>query len=205
MKVTGFGLYRFRLPLAEPLMLKGEVLEHREGLLLKLEGEEGAVGWGETSPLPGFSPESLPNAARGLRGLAASVVGRDVTGGWLGPNGDLARELDLTDHAPSVRFGFELAVWNLYAAASGVTLPALISAHPRAVVPLNGLLVRSSAGGTREEARRMRAAGYEAVKLKVGGRPVGEDVSLVRVVEEVLGGGVSLRLDANRAWDHDEA
>ena len=51
----------------------------------------------------------------------------------------------------------------------------------------------------------MREAGYEAVKRKVGGRAVGEDVSLVRAVEEALGGGVTLRLDANRAWALDVA
>ena len=51
----------------------------------------------------------------------------------------------------------------------------------------------------------MREAGYEAVKLKVGNRPVQEDVALVRSMKEALGGGVALRLDANRAWTLDEA
>ena len=204
MKIAGFGLYRFRLPLAEPLTLKGTTLPHREGLLLRLEGEDGEVGWGETSPLPGFSREDLSEAARGLNESAASVVGREVTDGWIGANGDLARMLDGTDLAPSVRFGFELAVWNLYAAANGVALPAMISKRSRPVVPVNGLLSNPSAGAP-GEARRMREAGYEAVKLKVGGRPVQEDVALVRSVKEALGGGVALRLDANRAWTLDEA
>ncbi len=51
----------------------------------------------------------------------------------------------------------------------------------------------------------MQAAGYEAVKLKVGGREVEEDVELVRGLREVLGKEVSLRLDANRAWSFAEA
>lgn len=51
----------------------------------------------------------------------------------------------------------------------------------------------------------MRAAGYRAVKLKVGGREIGGDMRLVREVGEVLGDGVSLRLDANRAWGYEEA
>ena len=204
MKITGFGLYRFRLPLTEPLTLKGTTLQHREGLLLKLEGEEGEVGWGETSPLPGFSREDLPEAARELGDLAASVVGREVTDAWIGADGHLARMLDDADLVPSVRFGFELAVWNLYAAAFGVVLPAVISARPAAVVPVNGLISGPPTGAP-GEARRMREAGYEAAKLKVGGRPVQEDVALVRSVKEALGEGVALRLDANRAWTLDEA
>lgn len=204
MKVTGFGLYRFRLPLTAPLVFKGATLKHREGLLLRLEGEAGAVGWGETSPLPGFSRESLPGAARGLGDMAASVVGREVASDWIGTDGTLARMLDRADLAPSVRFGFELAVWNLYAAARGVALPALISERSRAVVPLNGLLAGPSAQAP-SEAQRMREDGYEAVKLKVGGRPLEEDVVLVRTLKEALGESVALRLDANRAWTLHEA
>ena len=206
MKVTGFNLYRFRLPLTAPLTLRAATIEYREGLLVRLDGEDGAVGWGEASPLPGFSPESLPEAALGLRKLAASMVGRKVTGGWIGADGDLARMLERTGAllAPSARFGLELAVWNLYAAARGATLPAAISQRPRDVVPTNGLLAGSFAEAL-EGARRMRDAGYEAAKLKVGGRPVVEDVALVGAIKEALGAGISLRLDANRAWSLDEA
>lgn len=204
MEVTGFELYRFRLPLTAPLLLHGETLEYREGLLLRLIGEDGASGWGEASPLPGFSPESLTDAARGLRTLAASIVGEDATDGWVGAEGGLSRLLDSEDPAPSVRFGLELAAWNLYAAATNATLPAVISAGFRDGVPVNGLLAGSS-GEVLEGARRMRRAGYEAVKLKVGGRAVAEDVGLVRAVGGALGENVSLRLDANRAWSMDEA
>ena len=204
MRITGFSLYRFGLPLTEPLVLKGTRLESREGLLLRLEGEGGAVGWGETSPLPGFSHEGLSGAARVLGDLAASAVGQESNDGCIGMDGTLARALDRRDLAPSVRFGFELAVWNLHATSRGVELPALISAHTAAVVPLNGLLAGpgSEAVG---EARRMREDGYEAVKLKVGGRPVAEDVAIVRAVGEVVGEGVALRLDANRAWTLEQA
>ena len=204
MKVTGFDLYRFRLPLTGPLVLHGATLDHREGLLLRLDGEDGASGWGETSPLPGFSRESLPDAARELRGLAACIVGEDVTGDGVGADGGLTSLLDSTDLAPSVRFGLELAARNLHAAASNATLPAVISPDYRRTVPVIGLLA-GSPDEVLEGARRMRKAGYEAVKLKVGGRAVAEDAGLVRAVKVALGENVSLRLDANRAWSLDEA
>lgn len=204
MKVTGFDLYRFRLPLTGPLVLRGATLTHREGLLLRLEGEGGASGWGEASPLPGFSPESLPDAASGLRSLAASIVGQGLTDEWIGADGELALLLDSIELAPSVRFGLELAAWNLYAASIDAALPAVISPGYRPTVPVNGLLAGSSEE-VLEGARRMRDAGYEAVKLKVGKGTVVQDAGLVRAVKEALGEGVSLRLDANRAWSLAEA
>ena len=204
MKVTGFDVYGFRLPLTGRLVLRDATLTDREGLLLRLSGEDGLSGWGEVSPLPGFSPETLPEAAVGLRSLAASLVGRNVTGEWMGADGDLARLLDGMEIVPSVRFGLELAAWNLYGASTGASLPALISPGHRPTVPVNGLLA-GSPDEVLEGARRMRDAGYVAVKLKVGGQPVSEDVALVRAVAEALGGDVALRLDANRAWSLDEA
>ncbi len=204
MRLESFDLYRYRLPLTAPLKLKGATLDHREGLLLRLASDDGSEGWGETAPLAGFSREGLEEAATPLRGLAGVMMDLEATGDWIDPEGALASELDRLDAAPSVRFGLELALWNLYAASTGTTLPGLISYRPRPTVPVNGLL-----SGTPEdilgESRRMRNAGYSCVKVKVGGRAVAEDVRLVRALGEELGDAVSLRLDANRAWAFEEA
>lgn len=204
MKLAAFDLYRYRLPFTAPLKLKSATLHHREGLLLRLAGDDGSEGWGETAPLPGFSEEGLDGAAARLRGLAESMVGREATDDWIDPEGGFGRELDRLDPTPSVRFGLELALWNLYAASTGRTLPELVAPRPRATAPVNGLL-SGPPGEVLGEARRMREAGYGTVKLKVGGRAVEEDVALVRALGEELGDAVSLRLDANRAWGFEEA
>jgi O-succinylbenzoate synthase len=202
MKLARYDLYRYSLPFSSPLTLGGVTLHHREGLLLKLSGDDSSAGWGETAPLPGFSWESVGETALQLRRLAGTMLGREVKEDWVDPYGESLRELDRV--APSVRFGFELAIWNLYGESSGRTLPELVAPSPRAVVPVNGLLVGSPAE-VLDDARRMRDAGYRSVKLKVGTRTVAEDVALVRALGEELGEGISLRLDANRAWDYAEA
>src|SRR5215212_7749578 len=138
MKLARYDLYGYKLPFSRPLTLKGVTLHHREGLLVRLSGDDGSEGWGETAPLPGFSGEGLDQAAEQLRRLADSMMGREATAAWVDPYGGFARELEGT--APSVRFGFELAVWNLYGAAFGMTLPELVKSSPRTVVPVNGLL-----------------------------------------------------------------
>ena len=204
MKLDGFALYRYSLPLSPPPALKGATLRNREGLLLRLSGEDGSEGWGETAPLPGFSEESLQEAAAQLRRLAEPMMGREIVEDQVSPDGEFSRGLDLLRPAPSVRFGLELALWNLYAASNGTTLPGLIAPRPRTTVPVNGLL-SGSPDGVLAGARRMRDAGYGAVKVKVGGRTVEEDAELARAVGEVLGDAVSLRADANRAWHFEEA
>jgi O-succinylbenzoate synthase len=202
MKLAHFDLYRYSLPFSRPLTLGGYTLRHREGLLLRLSGDDGSEGWGESAPLPGFSGESQGEAASQLRRLAGSMMGREATDDWVDLHGEFGRELE--GSAPSVRFGFELAVWNLYGASTGRTLPELVTPSPRDVVPVNGLLSGSPAE-VLAEARLMRDAGYRSVKLKVGARTVAEDAALVRTLGEELGEGISLRFDANRAWDYEEA
>jgi O-succinylbenzoate synthase len=204
MRLTGFGLYRYELPLTEPLILEDTTLRHREGLLVELTSEGGAVGWGEASPLPGFSCEGLDETAGQLRELASSMVGREMTDDWIDPDGDFSRDLEAMGLAPSVRFGFELAVWNLYAASRARSLPELITPHPRPTVPVNALISAPPEEAIKR-AHRARSAGYEAVKFKVGARSVEEDVDLVHALGEELGENVSLRLDANRAWSFEEA
>jgi o-succinylbenzoate synthase len=202
MKLARHDLYRYSLPFSRPLTLGGSTHFHREGLLLRLSGDDGSEGWGETAPLPGFSAESQGEAATQLRRHAASMMGREVTDDWVDPYGGSGHDLDRV--APSVRFGLELAVWNLYAASSRRTLPELVTPSPRAVVPVNGLLAGSPTD-VLADARRMKGAGYRSVKLKVGTRTVAEDVALVRALGKELGEGISLRLDANRAWGYEEA
>jgi O-succinylbenzoate synthase len=204
MNLASFDLYRFSLPLRGPLMLGGATLRRREGVLLRLSGDDGSEGWGESAPLPGFSAESLGQAIVQLRSLAGFLIGREVKDDWTDRNGALGRELERIAPAPSVRFGLELAVWNLRADFSGKSLPELFAGQPRARVPVNGLL-SGSWEEVVEEAQHMNKAGYEAVKLKVGARTAAQDARLVRRLVEESGNTISLRLDANRAWGYEQA
>jgi O-succinylbenzoate synthase len=202
MRLARYDLYRYSIPFSRSLTLEDITLFQREGVLLRMSGDDGSEGWGESAPLPGFSVESQSEAASQLRRLAASMIGRELKEYWVDPYGETGRHLDRV--APSVRFGFELAVWNLYAATSGRTLPEVVKSSPRNLVPVNGLLAGSPAD-VLVKARRMRDEGYRSIKLKVGTRTVAEEVALVRELGEELGEGISLRLDANRAWGYEEA
>ena len=198
MRISGFGVYRYGLPFTEPLTLKGMLLRSREGLLLRLTGDDGSEGWGEAAPLPGFSRETLNEAADQLV-EATETIG--ATGKFL------SEDISAIIHsgaAPSVRFAVELATLNLNAARRGVSALDPLSSNARNILPVNGLL-SGPADGVVTEARRMRDAGYRAVKLKAGSRSVKDDAELVREVSGVLGDGISLRLDANRAWSFEEA
>ncbi len=199
MRITGLHLYSYTLPLDPPPEIKGKTLHNREGILLRLTGDD-IEGWGEASPLPGFSRENLEEVIRQLWGAKPALMALDLTD-W--SDGGSQSVLNTFDPAPSVRFGVELATANLHAAARKKTLPEVLG-RPGREVSLNGLL-----SGPRDdvlkEACKMSSAGYRAIKVKVGRGSIEEDAAMVRDVAGALDDGVSLRLDANRAWTFEEA
>ncbi len=202
MRIADFDLYRYNLALSDPVTLGDTTLHRREGALIRLTADDGQEGWGEAAPLPNFSPESLEDTIEHLRAAAPELLGREMPASFAQP--DHAPFTGLTGLTPSASFGLEVALLNLGAAYRGGALPELLTGNPAETVYTNGL-ISGSVEKALAEACSMAKEGYRAVKLKVGRRGVLEDVEVVRRVGEVLGGGVSLRLDANRAWGFGEA
>lgn len=176
-------VYRYTLPLSDSAAA-GSAGDSREGVLLELKDEDGNIGLGDAAPLPGFSHESAGEAASQLRALTEA---------------DAAAE----EPYPSVRFALEQARLSLRAVQAGGPLSRLLSPAPRETVELNAL-ISTGPDEAPAEARRLRDAGYRAVKLKVGRLGVEDDVELVRGVADELE-SVALRLDANRAWSLEDA
>ena len=196
------SVHPYRLPLAAPLVLPagagqaaGTRHTERKGALLRLQDVDGRVGWGDAAPLPGFSEETTDDAIRQLRGLAA-WADRHSLARWDDP------ALGGLSLAPSVRFALELALLDLGAQRAGRTLAQALHPEPAAHVAINALLV--SPDEALAEAERLGALGYQTVKVKVGRRPVDEDVALLRAIHRRLP-HLALRADANRAWSFDDA
>lgn len=205
MQITSFSIYRYKLPLAAPLKFPLQMLYRREGLLLRAASRSGDVGWGEAAPLPGFSKERLQEATRQAFKLKRIMTGRAVSDDWSDLRHNLEAELGEMTLAPSVRFGFEMALWSLYADIHETTVPALLVDEPRATVSYNGLIDSEADEDVLEQAHALRDGGLRAVKLKVGRGSIDDDIDRVEAVRQALGGDVTLRLDANQAWDMDEA
>jgi O-succinylbenzoate synthase len=89
-----------------------------------------------------------------------------------------------------------MALLRLAAASRCVPLHAYLHAHARETITIAGLLTDPEA---------VPASEYTTLKIKVGKRPVEEDVLRVHDLARGVGPNVKLRLDANRAWSYEEA
>jgi L-alanine-DL-glutamate epimerase and related enzymes of enolase superfamily len=96
--------------------------------------------------------------------------------------------------------GVDMALWDLHCGDRGL---ADVLGRRRAGVEVYGSGVNRhySLEELVAQAERWKAAGYRAVKIKVGLPDLREDVERVAAVREVLGPGVALMIDANQLWD----
>ncbi|MFQ5910999.1 MAG: o-succinylbenzoate synthase [Thermoplasmata archaeon] len=203
MKIAKVEIFSYRLPLIQPITIKGGTMETRTGLLIRITSDSGFTGWGEVAPLQGVSPESPSIAREQTLRTRSSLPGVDLSDDWVPLQDDLPFSPPSQEWTPAVRFGIELALWNLWLDASLIKPFGEARERPR-VVFLNGLLAGKS-DEVLHQALGLVRAGYRAVKLKVGGRPLEEDIQLTLKLREVIGEETGLRLDANRAWSLEDA
>ncbi len=194
------SIYRYVLPLRDPLMTGRGPITHRRGLLVCLRDSLGHAGWGEAAPLRGWHGPDLATTS-------------DVLARWLHAASPISDPEALAPHADATLRGVPCAwaaiggaVADLEARRRGTTLAAFLAAEtPAAPARLSGpvataaLLDGETPAAVADAAATAAAGGFGTVKLKVGNRPLADDVARVAALREAAP-DVTLRLDANGAW-----
>jgi mandelate racemase len=173
-------------------------------LLVDLETEEGITGrsyvfcfyTGGARPMANV----LADAAELVKG--ARVAPADIAA-------LMARQFLLIGVTGVVRMALsalDAALWDALAIAAGRPLAALLGSAPRRIPAYNsnglGLMGPQA---TAEEALKMVAEGFKAVKLRLGYKTLQEDVAVTRAVRRALPDDVTLMTDYNQALDLPEA
>lgn len=200
-RIARVEAYALSVPLATPLPASFGAMDARSTLLVRLEDDEGAVGWGEIwCNFPTFG--NLHKAR-----LAERIVGPLLLGAPVRP-GVIAAALERRLHALALQTGefgpiaqaiggLDMALWDLAARRAGTPLHALLGSSATDV-PAYASGINPT--GTLETVRTARAAGHRAFKIKVGfGRD--RDLGNVAEVARDLAGGEVLMADANQAWN----
>jgi len=206
MSLCRWKLFHYSLPLTEPLYLLGHEMHERTGLILRLHDENDGTsvgdnyGEGEIAPLPGMHPETLSEAETQIRDyLSGNSLPVTCSAALFG----------------SVNFGLDMALRTMFQSpnvskfhsfketAGNDPKPSKIDFTGQ-IFPVNGLAVGS--GTVLEmECEELRNGGFKAVKLKVGRLTILQDIERVRLARKILGDEIALRLDANRAWEWEDA
>src|SRR5262245_62396 len=174
-------------------------------LLIDLDTEQGVTG---RAYLWSYFPAAVAAIAKMLE-----EVERVVKGERLAPLdlwSKLAERFALIGVQGVVRMamaGFDMAAWDALALAGGVSLARLLGSAPRPIPAYNscGLGLMRSPEEVADEAEKLLAGGFRAVKLRLGYPTLQEDIAAVHAVRHRIGEDVTLMVDYNQALSIAEA
>jgi L-Ala-D/L-Glu epimerase len=183
--------------LSAPLPTAHGKLDARQALVVTLSDRDGSVGFGEAAPLESYDGVSLARVEQALERYRPVLEDEPRLSG--AQIVDACRRLD---DLPEAFAAVETALWDRAGRRAGRPVCALLTDTPSASVPVNATIAALDRAGAAEHAANAARAGFRCVKVKVG---VGDDAGRVAAVRAAAGPHVALRLDANGAWDVEQA
>jgi len=195
----------FRVPIAEPVQTSFGIMHDRPAVLVRIEDDEGTVGWGEIwCNFPGVGAE---HRARVFDSCVAPILLEKT---WSHPTeafDELTRRLRIlaiqTGEPGTLAqtiAGADIALWDLSAKRLGQPLWRLFGGVPQVRTYASGL----SPTAPEALASIKRDEGYRAFKLKVG-FGAERDVNNLRTLRTLLGPDTTIMVDANQAWTPEAA
>jgi mandelate racemase len=173
-------------------------------LLIDLATEEGVTG---RSYLFCYLRAAAPAMAAMLTEIAGMVIGDSVVPDALWAK--LRRRFMLIGVQGIVRMamaGLDVAAWDALAVAAGVPLVELLGGAPKPVPAYNSCgLGLMSPSEVADEAEKLLAGGFRAVKLRLGYPTLQEDLAAVRAVRGRIGDGIDLMVDYNQVLTVEQA
>ncbi len=176
----------------------------RDAVLVRVETDEGHVGWGEAhhGRCPGAIAKLIDTT---LRELVVGMDAHDVSGVW-------ARvfKMQLASHgmgaaAAMALSGLDIALWDLRSQATGWPLYRLLGGSAKPIKAYAGgiALGWQEPALLAEEALLHIASGYRALKLRVGDTAV-KDIARVQAVRKAVGDDIDILVDANTNYTLDD-
>jgi L-alanine-DL-glutamate epimerase-like enolase superfamily enzyme len=220
MKITTIKVHAASVPLPVPRITAHEPLGPASVILVEVHTDDGPIGYGQIHGGPAKEIcmwiERFAEIIRGMDALGHLAVWEKLFSlTHPRPNGMFAKD-GLPGPLPRAARpqimaaigGIDIALWDIKGKAAGLPVYRLLGGENRPVLAyatggyyLEGAPLDACA---KEMGSYVADKGYGAVKLKVGGIAMKDDVTRVRLTREAIGKDAILLLDLSAAYDIDE-
>jgi L-alanine-DL-glutamate epimerase-like enolase superfamily enzyme len=182
-------------------MSGGRVASEQDATVVRLETDDGLVGYGEQCV---FSPNFLPAHGGGTRATLA-LLGPAVLGADPRQVEVVYSRMDgaVAGH-PYAKVAVDMACWDLLGKATGLRVSDLLGGTFQEEIPLYLGVGVAEPAVMRGKVESALAAGYREIQIKVG-TGWRADVERVETCLEVLGDASRVIVDANGIWTQAEA
>lgn len=192
-------IFRYRLPLSQPVSIRQAPDTHRVGLFLTSDYMPFSV-YGEAAPLPGFSMESIDDIETLIKDKFDIIDHYFMQDNGYENWNAFAASLNLP---PSLRFGLDTFLFDRLSKHEKLPLSQYLFKSSPPSVRVNALIRCTEPDEVRKEAQGYWAGGFTTIKLKVD-----DDFAKTERILTYLRSDLPkahLRIDANQLWDVDQA
>jgi muconate cycloisomerase len=212
MKIIGVTIFSLRIPFVEAFSHSASVRACSDGIVVRVVGDDGTVGYGEGLPRPYVTGETVETCIHHMvHRLWPAIAGLNYPDLILGPDPvEVLAPVDITlpDHTQegviawhAARAAVELALIDALLRRKDLSLAAILPPK-RSEVTYSGVITTGSIATALRLTHACMQLGLQAIKIKIGGSDACRRVAAIR---EAVGPSVSLRVDANGAYAVPEA
>ncbi len=200
MKITSVRLGRISVPLRTPFKTALRTVSSVEDVIVEIHTDDGRIGYGEappTGPITGDTTLAIIGAIQDH--IAKSIIGMDVD--------DFEDVLQKVQKSivgnTSAKAAVDMALWDLYGQKYGIPVYKLMGGARKQITTDITISVNDPDTMVRDSLIALER-GYDCLKMKVGVNPE-LDVARLKAVREAVGNDITIRIDANQAWNPKQA
>lgn len=200
MKITTVRLGKISVPLRTPFKTALRTVSSVEDVIVEIHTDDGRIGYGEappTGPITGDTTGAIIGAIQDH--ISKAIIGMDVD--------DFEDVLQKVQKSivgnTSAKAAVDMALWDLYGQKYGIPVYKLMGGARKNIVTDITISVNDPETMVRDSLIALNR-GYDCLKMKVGVNPE-LDVARLKAVRQAVGNDVTIRIDANQAWNAKQA
>jgi L-alanine-DL-glutamate epimerase-like enolase superfamily enzyme len=185
LKIVGIRLDRMRLPLDPPFHAAWDPVprRHFDATLVSVHTDEGVTGYGSGDTMDGFEP------------FEPLLVGRDPLA-----IAEHVRTLESIAFHAGRYWPVEAALWDIVGKVTGQPVSVLFGGAARRLPAYASFGEAKSPQDRAQAALAAKAAGFRALKIRIGRTYVGASLAAVRATREAVGPDLAIMADLNQWW-----
>jgi len=197
--ITSIEIYQSPIPLKEPFKISLGILTHAENVIVKINTNEGLIGYGECSPFMTINGESMETCF-----VVAQYLAKILKGNYPLDIAACTKAMDSVIYAnSSIKSAFDIALYDIAAQHAGLPLYAFLGGSKTKEIITDYTVSIDDPQKMAANAAKIKANGFQVIKVKLGHHE--RDVERIRLIREAVGIDIPVRIDANQGWEVAEA
>ncbi|MBW4891533.1 dipeptide epimerase [Mucilaginibacter sp. HMF5004] len=198
MQITHTDIYRFSIPM-KPFTIATGTMDYAQNTFIRVHTDAGYYGVGECSAFPMIVGETQDTCL---------VMAREFAGLWKGTDplnieARLKQLHDFTAGNTTIKSAFDMALYDIAAKHAGQPLYQYLGGKKR-VVETDITIGIATPELMAQKAIEFVGLGATILKVKLG-KDALTDIKRIKLIREMVGTAVKIRIDANQGWSFDDA